>query len=65
MTQPTPATDAPVASRDAGASAPTRSAPQAVASEHLLQGQKTLDIDHHGVRYRLHATKLGKLILTK
>lgn len=37
----------------------------AVPSESLLRGRKVLDIEHNGVRYRLQATKLGKLILTK
>lgn len=37
----------------------------AVTSESLLRGRKVLDINHNGVRYRLQATKLGKLILTK
>ncbi|MGC3985304.1 MAG: hemin uptake protein HemP [Pseudorhodoferax sp.] len=31
----------------------------------LLQGQKAVAISHNGSLYRLQATKLGKLILTK
>lgn len=31
----------------------------------LLQGQKAVSIVHNGAVYRLQATKLGKLILTK
>ena len=31
----------------------------------LLQGQKSVCIVHNGQAYRLQATKLGKLILTK
>ena len=31
----------------------------------LLRGQKTIEIMHNGSVYRLQATKLGKLILTK
>ncbi len=31
----------------------------------LLQGQKVIQIEHNGAVYRLQATKLGKLILTK
>ena len=38
---------------------------QAVNSRDLLQGQKTVDISHNGTIYRLQATRLGKLILTK
>ena len=37
----------------------------AVDSSSLLQGQKTVAISHNGSVYRLQATKLGKLILTK
>ena len=36
-----------------------------VQSTDLLKGQKTLAIEHNGAVYRLQATKLGKLILTK
>lgn len=34
-------------------------------SDVLLQGQKSVNIVHNGTMYRLQATKLGKLILTK
>ena len=37
----------------------------AVESQALLQGQKVVTIHHNGALYRLQATKLGKLILTK
>jgi hemin uptake protein HemP len=37
----------------------------AVLSENLLRGQKSVAIQHNGLVYRLQATKLGKLILTK
>lgn len=36
-----------------------------VDSHALLQGQKAVAIMHNGAIYRLQATKLGKLILTK
>ena len=36
-----------------------------VDSELLLRGNKTVSIVHNGAIYRLQATKLGKLILTK
>ncbi|MET0543784.1 MAG: hemin uptake protein HemP [Variovorax sp.] len=36
-----------------------------VESTALLQGNKTVGILHNGSLYRLQATKLGKLILTK
>ena len=34
-------------------------------SRTLLRGHKTVTIVHNGASYRLQATKLGKLILTK
>ena len=34
-------------------------------SNTLLKGQKAVTIVHNGTPYRLQATKLGKLILTK
>lgn len=37
----------------------------AVDSHELLRGQKAVDIVHNGSTYRLQATRLGKLILTK
>lgn len=37
----------------------------AVQSADLLKGQKSVVIHHNGASYRLQATKLGKLILTK
>lgn len=43
---------------------PPTAAP-AVNSQDLLQGQKTVAIAHNGAIYRLQATRLGKLILTK
>jgi len=36
-----------------------------LASEQLLQGRKAIEISHNGAIYRLQATRLGKLILTK
>ena len=39
--------------------------PGLVKSDALLQGNKSVAIEHNGAVYRLQATKLGKLILTK
>lgn len=52
---------------DSGASSrqETSLAQHSVDSSALLQGQKTVSISHNGSVYRLQATKLGKLILTK
>ena len=50
---------------------PTSTEPAAAASGHhldsalLLMGQKAVTIVHNGTPYRLQATRLGKLILTK
>ena len=38
---------------------------ESVQSTDLLKGQKSVVIEHNGSIYRLQATKLGKLILTK
>ena len=37
----------------------------ALDSQALLQGHKAITIWHNGASYRLQATRLGKLILTK
>ena len=37
----------------------------ALLSSDLLRGQKAVSIRHNGSVYRLQATRLGKLILTK
>jgi hemin uptake protein HemP len=42
-----------------------RDASSTVQSESLLRGQKSVAIQHNGSVYRLQATRLGKLILTK
>jgi hemin uptake protein HemP len=64
MTQPR-TTPAPVADKQDApeAAAPTRPAP--LASEELLRGARLVEISHNGEVYRLQATRLGKLILTK
>ncbi len=46
-------------------SSPAQAENVSVDSRNLLQGQKVVTIAHNGVLYRLQATKLGKLILTK
>jgi hemin uptake protein HemP len=37
----------------------------ALESTDILRGQKAVEINHNGLTYRLQATRLGKLILTK
>lgn len=39
--------------------------PPLVQSAKLFQGHRTVEISHNGELYRLQATRLGKLILTK
>ena len=47
-------------------SGPAPASPQqTLSSLDLLQGHKVVEILHNGAIYRLQATKLGKLILTK
>ena len=43
----------------------TRHPADPLESAELLKGGKTVGIVHNGSLYRLQATKLGKLILTK
>ena len=51
----------------ASAEAASRSATarEPLPSEALLQGRRMVEISHNGEIYRLQATRLGKLILTK
>lgn len=56
--QPAQAAERPAAQ---AATTPART----VASEELLRGGRTVEISHNGLIYRLQATRLGKLILTK
>lgn len=44
---------------------PAGARPPVLASEQLLRGQRLVEITHNGEVYRLQATRLGKLILTK
>jgi hemin uptake protein HemP len=49
----------------AASSLPAGTCAAGVDSAVLLNGQKAVTIVHNGTPYRLQATKLGKLILTK
>mgnify|MGYP000954265483 CR=1 FL=1 len=55
----------PFDGRSAGLSGRDGTPAATVDSQSLLQGHKTVSIFHNGSVYRLQATKLGKLILTK
>ncbi|WP_309678738.1 hemin uptake protein HemP [Polaromonas sp.] len=47
-------------------SAPAAGAQAAsLSSAEILRGHKAVEIRHNGLTYRLQATRLGKLILTK
>ena len=59
----TPFQTAPAPLRGPSASAGT--APRVVPSQELLAGQKTVEILHNALLYRLQTTRLGKLLLTK
>ena len=53
-----------------GATAPstlprTEAVPHQLSSQELLRGRRVVEIRHNGEVYRLQATRLGKLILTK
>ncbi|HSV46974.1 MAG TPA: hemin uptake protein HemP [Ramlibacter sp.] len=51
------------AARPAGGA--TLARPPLLDSGDLLRGHAAVEISHNGVLYRLQATRLGKLILTK
>lgn len=55
----------PSASGMGGMAAGMGSPSPSMNSTDILQGQKTVEINHNGSTYRLQATRLGKLILTK
>ncbi|QHJ01394.1 hemin uptake protein HemP [Xylophilus rhododendri] len=50
------------AEHDIEAAAPSLAS---ILSSELLRGRKAVSISHNGSTYRLQATRLGKLILTK
>jgi len=62
MSQPDRSKDAPPAAAFTPASHP---AEPVLDSAALLQGGRSALIRHNGATYRLHATRAGKLILTK
>lgn len=65
----TPPVPQPTAARSCGPSSAALEAAQptvaAINSATLLQGGKSVTINHNGEFYRLQATRQGKLILTK
>jgi len=67
QTSPSPASPSACAPASSQAAAPQdgRSQNGCMDSQEILRGQKTMEINHNGLTYRLQATRLGKLILTK
>lgn len=65
MTPPRPHLPAAAHASDAPAASAGPSADAPLPSQQLLQGRKAVEISHNGTLYRLQATRLGKLILTK
>jgi hemin uptake protein HemP len=53
------------ASPASGIDAPAATRPPPLASSELFRGRRIVEISHNGEIYRLQATRLGKLILTK
>ena len=60
-----PCTGTAVSSRPVACCNATSMQPGRLNSAEILRGQKTVEINHNGSIYRLQATRLGKLILTK
>ncbi len=58
---PRPARPSANTSGEQGGSGPCA----ALDSTDILRGNKAVEIQHNGLVYRLQATRLGKLILTK
>ena len=68
MSAPLVATSQPttqMAAATMASSTAAASSSPGVDSALLLNGQKAVTIHHNGALYRLQATRLGKLILTK
>ena len=61
----TPDTPAAPARRARAPQAGSQQRQPPLPSAQLLRGQNVVEIDHNGAIYRLQATRLGKLILTK
>jgi hemin uptake protein HemP len=60
-----PAVDSTVLAESAAGAHTARTSCACVNSTDILRGQKAVEISHNGSTYRLQATRLGKLILTK
>ena len=61
----TPNLSLPVSAPIHNQSPQAKSVHSSVSSNEILRGHKAVEINHNGLTYKLQATKLGKLILTK
>jgi hemin uptake protein HemP len=61
----TQALSQPASACTTGPTSPAAAVEPCVSSAEILRGQKTVAIHHNGSTYKLQATRLGKLILTK
>mgnify|MGYP000187940285 CR=1 FL=1 len=55
----------PISTRPSGIPAQAAMTKICFGSSEILRGQKAVEINHNGFTYKLQATRLGKLILTK
>ena len=55
----------PISTRPPGIPAQAATTQACFSSGEILRGQKAVEINHNGSTYKLQATRLGKLILTK
>jgi hemin uptake protein HemP len=60
-----PTSSLPTNHGPANAQAQAKATQLCVSSTEILRGQKAVEIHHNGSTYKLQATRLGKLILTK
>ena len=61
----TPTLSLPVSAHTASLPVQTWLLHSCVSSSEILRGRKAVEINHNGLTYKLQATRLDKLILTK
>ena len=61
----TPTLKLPVSARTPSTADQAATQQPSMSSNDILRGQKAVEINHNGSTYKLQATRLGKLILTK
>lgn len=60
-----PTSSLPTTNSTDNAQAQAKASQLCLSSTEILRGQKAVEINHNGSTYKLQATRLGKLILTK